>query len=255
MKMRLVKVAVLSVAVLLTAVLFRGAAIRREREHWEAIKRRVEGHIHLVHQQLQELLASMCPSDQVTRVPSPWEQARGDINVPSCSALRDAGLEAYYGNLNMLLVEAWIAKILPSLEARAQPRTSAELLTISADGEDPAGAIFVQQLQLGGAAVPAAMMIGIHRLPRHKAMRRLHGRAPAVLITDALVGRVVAWCTEHRIARLFVCPYAELRDRLRVLGFAPVASQTTPAYVFGEEPVWGTMCEEAQLYVHEVPLR
>ena len=153
---------------------------------------------------------------------------RGDLNVPTCDALRESGLEEYYGNLNMLLVEAWLGKIEPALRAADELRPSAvaallrsspaaELLTLEADGV-LGGGIFVQQLRRGGRSAPVAMMIGIHRLPRHKAMRRLLGRAPSVVITDAIVERVKAWCTARRVATLMVCPYQGLTERLQQLG-------------------------------------
>ena len=154
-----------------------------------ALQAQVEAHVALVHGELQEMVTSLCPTDPALGVPSPWEQQREEagqernVNVPSCDKLRETGLEAYYGNLNMLLVEAWLAKILPALRRPLQRGKilqvpSAELITLQADGL-LGGAIFVQQLRLPtGAAAPAAMMLGIHRLPRHKAMRQMLGRAP-----------------------------------------------------------------------------
>lgn len=217
----------------------------------------VEGHVALVHDELQELLDALCPTEPALQLPSPWEQEQGNVNVPSCDRLVDTGLEAYYGNLNMLLVEAWLGKILPSLQAvESGARPSAELLKLQADGV-LGGAIFVQQLRLPGpgaaagggqylALAPAAMMIGIHRLPRHKAMRQLRGRAPEVVVTDAIVAQAKAWCAAHRIPRLLVCPYTELRDRLRPLGFAPAPVEAGD-YLFGDARVVGDLCEEAQL--------
>ena len=158
----------------------------------------------------------------------------------------------------MLLVEAWLAKILPGLRRPLQRGKilqvpKAELITLQADGL-LGGAIFVQQLRLPtGAAAPAAMMLGIHRLPRHKAMRQMLGRAPETVVTDALVAKVKAWCVAQRIERLVVCPYSELSARLQALGFAP-AVKAGPAYLFGDVPVAGELCEEAGLFETRVDL-
>ena len=68
----------------------------------------------------------------------------------------------------------------------------------------------------------AAMMIGIHRMPRHKQLgRTMRPRPPPV--TDKLVGLVKHWCSERNLRRLFVCPYEELGDRLASHGFASSA--------------------------------
>ena len=97
------------------------------------------------------------------------------------------------------------------------------------------------------------MMLGIHRLPRHKAMRQMLGRAPEVVVTDALVAKVRAWCVAQRIERLVVCPYSELNARLQALGFAP-AAKAGPAYLFGDAPVAGELCEEAGLFEMRIDL-
>ena len=127
------------------------------------LQAQVESHVALVHRELQAMVALLCPAEPALHVPSPWEQARGDVNVPSCARLRETGLEAYYGNLNMLLVEAWLGKILPALSLRHVEAPKAELITLHADGL-MGGAIYVQQLRLPtGAAAPAAMMLGSAR--------------------------------------------------------------------------------------------
>ena len=110
-----------------------------------ALIERVEAHIRAVHAEIQELLTYACDGGVV---PSPYQQKQGDVDVPSCAALRERGLEEYYGNVNMLLVEAWLGKILPALRA-APP--AAELLTVRSDGL-LAGAIFAAQLD--GATHP-----------------------------------------------------------------------------------------------------
>ena len=66
---------------------------------------RVEAHIRAVHAEIQELLTYACDGGVV---PSPYAQKQGDVDVPSCAAPRERGLEEYYGNVNMLLVEAWL---------------------------------------------------------------------------------------------------------------------------------------------------
>ena len=102
-----------------------------------ALQAQVEAHVALVHGELQEIVTSLCPTDPPLHVPSPWEQQPGEagqernVNVPSCDKLREAGLEAYYGNLNMLLVEAWLAKILPALRRPLQRGKILQVLTLT----------------------------------------------------------------------------------------------------------------------------
>ena len=219
----------------------------------DALRERVVTHIGNVHGELQLLVKSLCGSG--ARVPSPWEQLRGDVNVPSCAAMQEAKLEEYHGNLNMLLVEAWLGKVMPTLHKVRWyswmpwdvPRS--ELITLRADGVD-GGAIFVQQLGLDGGAASAAMMIGIHRLPRHKAMRKLAGRAPTAAIVPGVVDKVKEWCFQRGIATLLVCPYQGMGPKLQSLGFRPLADP--PPYVFGAAPLMGDVCEEAELHAFDV---
>ena len=83
-----------------------GAAGERQAALWAALVRRVEAHVGAVHAELEALYVAACQPDDLAsaRLPSPSEQRRGDVNVPSCHALRTAGLEEYYGNVNMLMV-------------------------------------------------------------------------------------------------------------------------------------------------------
>ena len=214
----------------------------------------MEAHIAEVHHELQALFETVCKPDSAIRVPHPSEQQRGDINVPSCEPLQRAGLSDYYGNINMVLTEAWQWKILPAvLEQRAvhwwwRPRS--DLITVHApDQLRLAGAIFVQQLLADGAPTPAALMIGIHRMPAHKLLGRLPGTArPALIVTDALVERVKQWSRRYHIKQLFVCPYQELGPRLQQLGFTSVAD---PSLSFGAHPL-RDLCEDGLLYVHKL---
>ena len=107
------------------------------------LQAQVEAHVALVHGELQEMLTSLCPTDPALHVPSPWAQQRTEtglereVNVPSCARLHETGLETYYGNLNMLLAEAWLAKILPALRRPLQRGKvlqvpKAELITLQA---------------------------------------------------------------------------------------------------------------------------
>ena len=57
----------------------------------------------------------------------------------------------------------------------------------------------------------------------------------------------------QRIERLVVCPYSELNARLQALGFAP-AAKAGPAYLFGDAPVAGELCEEAGLFEMRIDL-
>ena len=151
------------------------------------------------------------------------DYSRAEVNVPSCEGLHASGLESYYGNLHILLSEAWEAKILASLRALTRKGSAsqlrAELVTVHGD-DTLAGAIFVEQLLVRGMPSRAALMIGIHRMPRHKAMRQLQGRLPSLNVTVALVEAVRAWCLgEPDIDTLLVCPYGGIEGRL-LEGFA-----------------------------------
>ena len=120
----------------------------RSGEPCSVLRIQIEEHVALVHGELQEMVGSLCPTTPPVRVPSPWEQEHGNVNVPSCGRLVESRLEAYYGNLNMLLVEAWLGKIVPAVQALEQAATAkAALLSLPADGV-MGGAIYVQQLRL-----------------------------------------------------------------------------------------------------------
>ena len=53
-----------------------------------ALIERVEAHIRAVHAEIQELLTYACNGGVV---PSPYAQKQGDVDVPSCAALRERG--------------------------------------------------------------------------------------------------------------------------------------------------------------------
>ncbi len=232
---------------------------------WTELVGRVEAHVGAVHAQLERLYREVCrPSaDQPATLPTPDEQAVGDVNVPSCAALREAGLEEYYGNLNMLLVEAWRAKVLGALRNVSdswKTPPQAELLRAGgAERGEHSGGIFVMELSptATGGGTMAVLMIGIHRMPMHKARRLLGAagadgadapRAPPV--TDALVGMAKEWCDTRRFIRLFVCPYAGLEDRLQPLGFSPVDDPDIELW-FGHLKLRGGVCEDAQLHAYD----
>ena len=71
---------------------------------------------------------------------------------------------------------------------------------------------------------------------------------------DEIVERVKTWCTARRVPSLMVCPYQGLTERLRQLGFAPLPGGAAGAedLRFGETPVLGEMCEEAELFALEL---
>ena len=100
----------------------------------------------------------------------------------------------------------------------------------------------------------AAMMIGIHRMPRHKTMRALGQQRPRISVTYTIVSRVVEWCKAHRIARLVACPYDELPKRLQALGFVKFVRVPDPArsYTLGTLELRADVCEDAALHVLDV---
>ena len=166
----------------------------RTTDGWAVPTANVDAHLRSIHAELQTMLDRTCGGE--ARVPSPWAQTEGDVHVPSCAALAKLGLERYYAILNMLLVEAWVGKILPALRALAagdagsdRDDVPADLITVRADGTaagDLGGAIFAAELRADKPAdvsdgQKAALMLGIHRTPRHKA--RNHVDACHALIT------------------------------------------------------------------------
>lgn len=234
-------------------------------DEWAALATQVERHVELVHAQIQEMFDAACEPDPPMQLPAPHSQSIGDVNVPSCAAL-DQTYGLYYGNLNMLLVEAWLHKILPSLRGDhvVGSADGAALLTVhsgqlaSAGGSTVSGAIFVRQLSQKIESLSptldwpsdAAMMIGIHRMPRHKRLGREMHPKPAP-VTEEIVGRVKQWAAERYLRRLFVCPYQELERRLASQGFAPSHEK---ALSFGHLPL-AEVCEDGRLMMLELAER
>lgn len=217
---------------------------------WPDLAVKVRQHLQDMHGEIQELFSHICASK--LRVPPPWEQTQGDLNMPSCARMLDESLQGYYGNVMMVLVEAWHSKILSTVQyLAAQPEPlHAQLIELHAD-KMLAGAIFVQQLQASnGSPTRAALMIGIHRTPRHKTMRLRLQQTPSVVVTDAIVERVKAWCTARRMQHLYVCPYTELRGRLAAHGFGP--AQPATSYRFSQLHIQHDICEESDLMVLEL---
>ena len=248
-------------ALVTSACLQRGLVQLARADDNEELMARIESHVATVHEELQEVFTRLCAprgDPPNARVPYPSEQEVGDVNTPTCRALQDSGAESYYGHMNMLLVEAWLHKILRGLRLLAASelatlRPRAALLTVDDDGV-LGGGIFVMQLLSDGALTNAAMMIGVHRMPRHKFHRAIGGQPPRLSVTNALVTRAVEWSRDRGFARLMVCPYAELPPRLRALGFLPTADPA-PAYALGTLDMREDVCEEAALHVLELEPR
>lgn len=216
-----------------------------------------------VGRQAHALFTRFCDPDGTANFTPPSFE-RDEVNLPSCSALHESGLEAYYGNVMMLMAEAWRAKVLAGyLRPGPYARTPhAALVTVEEESDGiVAGGIFVGELLRKGVPTGAALMIGIHRMPLHK-LQRGRGAATSappppsslVNVTPALVTRVQRWCTVRRVTSLLVCPYdgSGLRARFEAMGFGPAAAQA-PSDRFGEMDVRADVCEESALMVYAVP--
>ena len=67
-----------------------------------------------VHTEVQAMFDYMCTPAELGQIiiPSPWEQTPGDVNLPACAHFAEhTRLYGYYGNVNMLMVEAWRGKV------------------------------------------------------------------------------------------------------------------------------------------------
>ena len=160
----------------------------------------VTDHIHALAQETRGLFVHFCRPDPATLAAASFTP--GEVNVPSCAALRDAGLETYYGNINMLMAEAWQSKIVPALQglqniklqrSPAEPDMQMVLVREPADEDAVAGGVFVSQLIRWQDHQPqlarVALMIGLHRTPRHKSLRHLGLRPTDLLVGVALQGQ------------------------------------------------------------------
>lgn len=232
----------------------------------EDVAAAVSSHIDGLVTEIKEMFIHFCQPTEAVRatVLSP-----DNVNVPSCQALADANLETYYGNINLLVAEAWRSKILPSLEfVASQPKTfprppRSHLLLVHETSVDNdsivAGGIFLSQLVawMHGEAVVTdmALMIGIHRTPKHK-MRRHLGQRPDINVTNAIVERAQEWTTTNGLSTLFVCPLSgdggALRSRLAALGFAD--QEAAPRVALGQLDVQGDVCEASAIMAWFPPL-
>ena len=239
-----------SVTILFTPLVatFESAATRLESSR--KLLNDVEQHMMKMSGEVIQLFVHFCKPSDVGALIRAYDRIHGksteEVEVPSCSELREAGLEEYYGNINMLLVEAWRGKIIASLQSLTKqpelPLPSAELLLVREPADDmAAGGIFITQLiqkDADGkmALAPSALMIGIHRMPRHKMLSYVDGagRRPAVNVTPAIVERAQQWIVTNELRSLLVCPLAgdggALRARLVALGFREHAQ---------DSPYWG----------------
>jgi hypothetical protein len=103
------------------------------------------------------------------------------------------------------------------------------------------------------------MLLGIHRMPRHRARRvarelwpeeeeaaSLDGAGSTVL--DSLVSKARGWCRSRSIDRLFVCPYSSIQSKLEREGFRRVPDPSSGTYRFGPLDLRRDVCEEAELW-------
>merc|ERR1712224_999737 len=106
-------------------------------------------HVKAITSEIFDMFTHFCQPSHPEKLTADF--ARDEVDVPSCLALRAAGLETYYGNINLLMAEAWRGKIIPSLQTlSSRPellQPAAELLVVRepADGM-AAGAIYISQL-------------------------------------------------------------------------------------------------------------
>ena len=100
-----------------------------------------------------------------------------------------------------------------------------------------------------------ALMIGLHRMPRHKSLRHQHRRSPEVNVTPAVVREAQAWVRKRRLKALLVCPLSgdggALRQRLQSLDFQDRNMAAERAqYTLGLRlDLRSEVCEEAPLLV------
>ena len=234
-----------------------GAHVSSTHAEWTALILTVETHVNRVHDELQGLFDAVCMPTKAMKLPDPASQTVGNVNVPSCSKIYEE-FGPYYGNLNMLIVEAWFAKILPMLRHQASAwllphaallQVHDELVNLDGRSSTMAGAIFVRQLWSSGWPSDAALMIGIHRMPRHKrGMRGRRGHAGPP-VTETIIDRVKGWCNKHKLRRLFVCPYKEIQPRLMQRGFVAISADNSVADLSFGHLELAKVCEDGMLMV------
>ena len=175
----------------------------------------------------------------------------------------------------MLMAEAWQSKIVPALQglqniklqrssSPAEPDMQMVLVREPADEDAVAGGVFVSQLIRWQDHQPqlarVALMIGLHRTPRHKSLRHL-GLRPTVNVTPAVVGQAQEWATSQRLSALLVCPLSgdggALRHRLKALGFrdaGSVVDDDLRGHTLGHLDLHTSICEEAALMAWYPPV-
>ena len=257
-----------------------GALDRTDDDRWKQLTHEVLIHVRGIGQELTDLFAGVCQPGPEWKAEHKPSLTRYHINVPSCDAMRSLRIENYYASLAMLLPEAWRAKILdgllkPMTDKPAALRPLAELLTISEPSDGlVAGGIFISQLLYDDVPSSAALMIGIHRMPRHKMLSRGQApRQPEVNVTPGLVARAQEWVGLHGLRTLYVCPLDSdghaLRRRMLALGFRDMqrlastrhegqapnrlepGGLDTERLRFGVLALHGEVCEEAGLLAYE----
>lgn len=242
----------------LTLLLFAATA----RNDDDALTRAVIAHTDALAHEIRDLFVEFCrPTEAVQAIKFiPGEVPT--LQLKSCATLRDAGLEVYYGNVNMVMAEAWHGKIIPALRSYAvlpEPqRPASELLIVRESAHAPAGGIFVTQLRdaRGERQLQIALMIGLHRMPRHKAMRHLSRETPSVVVTQEVVHLAQRWAVEQELPALYVCPLSgdggALRKRLAALGFRDRRRSDPYDHLLehatmGELSLLAHVCEDAEL--------
>lgn len=234
-----------------------------EHKKWSALTRRVEVHVKEMSDEVFWLFAYTCKAFDTSKYKQRF--SRNEVQVPSCAEMKERGYERYYGNVNLLLAEAWRAKILdgllhwldtPELPPPLTTRPKSDIL-FAREPQDGmlSGSIFVSQLLQVSDGMPAdaALMLGIHRGPKHKLMRHLGGRKPQLNVTDAIVAHAQKWAEEQSFSTLYVCPLegddGRLRRRLEALGFSSFMEEEKirKKYRFGKMNLHDEVCEEAAL--------
>ena len=244
----------------------------------DRLTRDTEAHLKLLGEQTFFLFDHVCRPTDASALRAKFES--DEVEVPSCGEMREAGLEQYYGNINMLMAEAWRGKILPSLYAAARRREelpqlpSAELLLVHEPSTGMlAGGIFISQLMqrkrpADASELPtptdSALMIGIHRAPVHK-MQKLLGATPSLNVTPAIVRAAQEWTAANQLATLYVCPLSgdggALKARFGHLGFKELGARAEKqllsdkrSLLLGPElEIREEVCQEAGIMAYRPP--